>query len=142
MTDQNCIFCKIIAGQVPCIKVYEDDHALAFLDVNPVSEGHTLVVLKEHTSCVDSTEPQAMSRIGEVLPKLTAAVKKAMRADGYNVLCNNGASAGQVVEHMHVHIIPRKANDGVFNQWPSFQYPDGKANTIAGKIRRNLTLSK
>ncbi|MEN8126924.1 MAG: HIT family protein [Planctomycetota bacterium] len=142
MSDQDCIFCKIIAGQIPCTKVYEDDYVLAFLDVNPISEGHTLVVLKEHTGCVDSTDPLAMARIGGVLPKLTASVKDAMEADGYNVLCNNGASAGQVVGHMHVHIIPRKANDGVFNRWPAFQYPDRKAAAIAEKIRQNLTLSK
>lgn len=140
MSEHNCIFCKIIAGQIPCTKIYEDDQILAFLDVHPVSEGHTLVVLKEHTSRVDSTEPLAMARIGEVLPKLTASIQDAMGADGYNVLCNNGVSAGQVVEHMHLHVIPRKANDGVFKQWPSFQYPDGRAAVIAEKIRKNLTL--
>jgi len=140
MSDLNCIFCKIIAGQIPCTKIYEDDQVLAFLDVHPVSEGHTLVVHKEHSCCVDSTEPPAMARIGEVLPKLTASIKDAMEADGYNVLCNNGISAGQVVEHMHIHIIPRKMKDGIFRQWPSFQYPDGKATVIAEKIRQNLTL--
>lgn len=140
MSDHNCIFCKIIAGQVPCIKIYENDHVLAFLDVHPVSEGHTLVVLKEHTSRVDSTEPLAMAQIGEVLPKLTASIQDAMEADGYNVLCNNGVSAGQVVEHMHFHIVPRKAKDGVFERWPSFQYPDGRAAVIAEKVRKNLAL--
>ena len=140
MSDHDCVFCKIIAGQIPCTKIYEDDELLAFLDVHPVSDGHTLVVHKEHTSQVDSTAPLAMARIGEVLPKLTASIKQAMNVDGYNVLCNNGVCAGQVVEHMHVHIIPRKANDGVFNQWPSFQYPDGRAAMIAEKIRQNLTL--
>ncbi|MHC4881127.1 MAG: HIT family protein [Planctomycetota bacterium] len=140
MSDHNCIFCKIIAGQIPCTKIYEDDQILAFLDVHPVSEGHTLVVHKEHTCRVDSTEPLAMARIGEVLPNLTASIQDAMEADGYNVLCNNGFSAGQVVEHMHFHIIPRKANDGVFKQWPSFQYPDGRAAVIAEKIRKNLAL--
>ena len=140
MSDHNCIFCKIIAGQIPCTKIYEDDQVLAFLDVHPVSEGHTLVVLKEHTSRVDSTEPLAMARIGEMLPKLTASIQDAMEADGYNVLCNNGVSAGQVVEHMHLHIIPRKANDGVIKQWPAFQYPDGRAAVIAEKIRKNLAL--
>jgi len=140
MSDHNCIFCKIIAGQIPCTKIYEDNQILAFLDVHPISEGHTLVVLKEHTSRVDSTEPLAMARIGEMLPKLTASVKNAMGADGYNVLCNNGASAGQVVEHMHFHIIPRKTNDGVVKHWPAFQYPDGRAAVIAEKIRKNLAL--
>lgn len=140
MSVQDCIFCKIIAGEVPCTKIYENDRVLAFLDVGPVSEGHVLVVLKQHTCSVDQTDPLAMAEIAKVLPELAGSVKSAMRADGYNVLCNNGASAGQVVEHMHVHIIPRKENDGVFNQWPSFRYPAGKADVIAEKIRRNLTL--
>ena len=140
MSDHNCIFCKIIAGQIPCLKIYENDCILAFLDIGPVSEGHTLVVPKKHTTCVDQTDPEIMSEIGKVLPALAASIREAMGADGYNVLCNNGASAGQVVEHMHVHIIPRKVNDGVFNQWPSFQYPDGKAAAIAEKIQQNLTL--
>ena len=140
MSVQDCIFCKIIAGEIPCMKIYENDRVLAFLDVGPVSEGHVLVVLKQHTCSVDQTDSLAMAEIAKVLPKLAGSIKNAMRADGYNVLCNNGASAGQVVEHMHVHIIPRKENDGVFNQWPSFQYPAGKADAIAKKIRQNLTL--
>jgi len=137
---QCCIFCKIIAGQVPCTKIYENEHVLAFMDAGPVSEGHVLVVLKQHTTRLDLTDPLEMAELAKVLPKLAGSVKDAMVADGYNVLCNNGSSAGQVVEHMHFHIIPRKENDGVFNQWPSFQYPEGKADTIAEKIRRNLTL--
>ena len=140
MSVQDCIFCKIIAGQIPCTKIYENEHVLAFLDAGPVSEGHVLVVLKRHTSRMDLTDPLAMAEIAKVLPQLAGSIKNAMRADGYNVLCNNGASAGQVVEHMHVHIIPRKENDGVFNQWPSFQYPAGRADAIAEKIRQNLTL--
>jgi len=137
---QDCIFCKIIAGEVPCVKIYENDHVLSFLDIGPVSEGHILVVFKQHTCSVDQTAPLAMAEIAKVLPKLAGSVKNAMAADGYNVLCNNGTSAGQVVEHLHFHIIPRKENDGVFNQWPSFQYPAGKAELIAEKIRQNLTL--
>lgn len=140
MSVQDCIFCKIIAGQIPCTKIYENDYVLAFLDVGPVSEGHVLVVLKQHTSSVDQTDPLAIAEIAKVLPKLTGSVKKAMAADGYNVLCNNGASAGQVVEHLHFHIIPRKKNDGVFNQWPSFQYPEGKAQAIASKICEKISL--
>ncbi|OQY07989.1 MAG: hypothetical protein B6I25_00500 [Planctomycetales bacterium 4572_13] len=140
MNVQCCIFCKIIAGQVPCTKIYENEHVLAFMDAGPVSEGHVLVVLKQHTTRLDLTDPLEMAELAKVLPKLAGSVKDAMVADGYNVLCNNGSSAGQVVEHMHFHIIPRKENDGVFNQWPSFQYPEGKADTIAEKIRRNLTL--
>lgn len=140
MGIQECIFCRIIAGQIPCTKVYENDHLLAFLDVSPVSDGHTLVVPKNHTPRVDQTDSKAMAALAEVLPKLAGAIQKAAGAEGYNILCNNGSTAGQVVEHVHVHIIPRKRNDGVFNQWPSFQYPEGKAASIAKKIIQNLNL--
>jgi histidine triad (HIT) family protein len=113
---------------------------LAFLDIGPISEGHTLVIPKKHVACVDQTNPETMAEIARLLPMLTSSIKKAMGSDGYNVLCNNGASAGQLVEHMHVHIIPRKNDDGVFNRWPSFVYPQGKAETIAEKIKQNLSL--
>lgn len=137
---ESCIFCKIIAGQIPCIKVFENDQVLAFLDVSPVSDGHTLVVPKSHTLRVDCTDPQTMTQLAAVLPRLAGAVQKAVNAEGYNILCNNGPAAGQVVEHVHVHIVPRKRNDGVFNQWPSFRYPQGKAEKIAEKIVQNLNL--
>lgn len=140
MSVQDCIFCKIVADETPCTKIYENESVLAFLDIGPVSEGHVIVILKDHTPRIDQTESSDMVEIAKVLPKLTCAVQNAMAADGYNVLCNNGASAGQVVEHMHFHIIPRKANDGVFNKWPSFKYPEGKAQVIAEKIRQNLAI--
>ena len=139
MSTPDCIFCKIVAGQIPCSKVYENEHVLAFLDIGPISEGHVLVVPKQHTCSVDQTDPLALAEIAKVLPKVVAAVKNAMQADGYNVLCNNGAAAGQVVGHLHFHIIPRKDNDGVFNRWPSFQYPQGRAEEIAEKICENLS---
>jgi histidine triad (HIT) family protein len=97
-----------VAGEIPCSRVYENEHVLAFLDIGPISEGHVLVVPKQHTCSVDQTDPLALAEIAKVLPKVVAAVKNAMRADGYNVLCNNGAAAGQVVGHLHFHIIPRK----------------------------------
>ena len=140
MSVQDCIFCRIIAGQVPCIKVYENDHVLAFLDIGPISEGHVLLIPKQHICSVDQADYEIMVEIAKVLPMLAGSIKSAMCADGYNVLCNNGASAGQVVSHLHIHIIPRNENDGVFNRWPSFQYPADKAEAIAEKIRRNITL--
>lgn len=138
MSHQDCIFCKIVAGDIPCTKIFENEHVLAFLDIGPISEGHTLVISKKHTLCVDQTDPEDVAEIAKILPMLSRSVKQAMGADGYNVLCNNGTAAGQLVEHMHIHIIPRKDDDGVFNRWPSFEYPQGKAEAIAEKIRQNL----
>ena len=138
MSVEECIFCKVVAGQIPCAKIYENEHVLAFLDIGPISEGHTLVIHKHHTGSVAETPPEILEQISQVLPLITKAVQRAMDADGYNVLCNNGAAAGQVVEHLHFHIIPRKTNDGVFNRWPSFQYPQGRSEEILKKIIQNL----
>ena len=134
----NCIFCKIAAGQIPCSKIYEDQTVLAFLDIGPVSQGHTLVIPKQHYTKIHECPPEVLVCISSVLPKIAAAVSGAMSADGYNVLCNNGRAAGQLVEHLHFHIIPRKTGDGVFNHWPSFEYPQGKAQEISEKIRAKL----
>ena len=138
MSVDGCIFCKIVDGQIPAAKVYEDQKVLAFLDIGPVSEGHILVIHKQHTLSVAQTNPQILKDIAGVLPMLASAVQKAMNADGYNVLCNNGIAAGQVVEHLHFHIIPRKTDDGVFNRWPAFEYPQGRAEEILHKIIQNL----
>ena len=134
----DCIFCKIVAGQIPCAKLYENDDMLAFLDIGPVSEGHTLVIHKKHTPSVAQTDPKLLKDIAEVLPMLALAVEKAMNADGYNVLCNNGRAAGQVVDHLHFHIIPRKTGDGVFNRWPAYKYNDEQIGIIAKRIQEYL----
>ena len=140
MGDQNCIFCKIASGQIPCHKVYENDHVLAFMDIGPVSDGHVLVISKVHFSRLDQMSPEAAAAIGKVLPAISRAVQKSMDAEGYNLLCNNGSVAGQVVEHVHFHVIPRNSGDGLFKQWPSYQYEEGKAEAIVEKIRQNLSL--
>ncbi|HOL31102.1 MAG TPA: HIT family protein [Anaerohalosphaeraceae bacterium] len=138
MEGQDCIFCKIIAGQIPCTKVFENEAVLAFLDIGPVSDGHLLVVPKVHTSRLENTPGQTLAEAVKVLPMLAQAVQRAVDAEGCNVLCNNGRCAGQVVEHLHLHLVPRKPGDGIFNSWPSFRYPPGKAEQIAQKIIQNL----
>ena len=140
MNVPDCIFCQIVSGRIPCIKLYENEHVLAFLDIGPVSEGHTLIIPKKHSSSVDQTDPLVMAEIAKVIPNIAASIKKTMVADGYNVICNNGVAAGQVVQHVHFHVIPRKVDDGVFGRWASFQYPDGKADELAKKIKQNLSL--
>ena len=134
----DCVFCKMVAGDVPVAKVYEDEMVLAFLDIGPVSDGHTLVIPKTHCTKVHECEPTVLAAVGACLGKIAGAVAEAMAADGYNVLCNNGRAANQVVEHLHFHIIPRKAEDGVFTQWPSYTYGDGVMQGIAKKIRKSL----
>ncbi|MDD5011982.1 MAG: HIT family protein [Phycisphaerae bacterium] len=134
----NCIFCKIASGQIPSVKIYEDEKVIAFLDIGPVSDGHALVIPKQHYTKVHECPPDVLSAVVSVLPKVAGAVFAALGADGYNVLCNNGRAAGQLVEHLHFHIIPRKSGDGVFSHWPAFEYPQGKAEELAEKIRAKL----
>jgi histidine triad (HIT) family protein len=138
MGSGDCIFCKIASGQIPVIKIYEDDIIIAFLDIGPVSDGHTLVIPRGHFERAHSCPPEVLGQIWSRLGKIAGAVAEATNADGYNVLCNNGRAAGQVVDHLHFHIIPRKAGDGVFTQWPSHKYGPGKAESIAAKIKDKL----
>jgi len=138
MNKEDCLFCKIVAGQIPATKIYEDDVVLAFLDIGPVSDGHTLVIPKQHFEKVHECPAEVLGQICSRLGKIAKAVVTAMGCQGYNVLCNNGKAAGQLVDHLHFHIIGRDAGDGVFNRWPSYQYPDGKIAEIAAKISANL----
>lgn len=111
--DGDCLFCKIIAGAIPCLKVYEDENVLAFLDINPIAEGHTLIVPKGHYPTVlDLPEEEAPALIRAV-KIVGAALQKVTGAGGFNCVQNNFAPAGQVVFHSHWHIIPRSDNDGI-----------------------------
>lgn len=101
------IFAKIIRGEIPSHKVYEDEHVFAFLDINPLSKGHTLVVPKEAVAQLDQLSDEASAAIGRVLPRLCRAVMQATHCHAYNVLQNNGTLAHQAVMHVHFHIIPR-----------------------------------
>lgn len=134
----GCVFCKMIAGQIPVAQIYEDDAVLAFLDIGPISDGHTLVIPKRHCTSVHECDPQILAEVGSRLGVIAGAVVAAMQAEGYNVLCNNGSAAGQVVGHLHFHIIPRKTGDRVLTGWPSYRYPKGRIDEIAERIRRNL----
>ncbi|RKY25518.1 MAG: HIT family protein [Planctomycetota bacterium] len=138
MIKNDCIFCKMAAGQVPVTKIYEDEIVLAFLDIGPVSDGHTLVIPKQHFEKLHDCPQQLLGQVGSCLGRIARAVEVAMSSDGYNVLCNNGRAAGQLVEHLHFHIIPRNSGDGVFNRWPAYKYQQGKIEEIAAKIRRSL----
>lgn len=101
------IFSKIIRGEIPCHKVYEDAHVFAFLDIGPLSAGHTLVIPKEPAATLDALSDESAAALGRILPRLCRAVLKATGATAYNVLQNNGADAHQAVFHVHFHIIPR-----------------------------------
>lgn len=112
----DCLFCKIVAGEIPAKKVYEDNNFLAFLDINPVNLGHTLVVPKQHFVNIFDIPEATASQIGPVIKKLSQAVKDGTQADGVNVIINNETAAGQLIFHAHVHLIPRYLGDG-FQHW-------------------------
>lgn len=138
MGTDGCIFCKMVVGQIPVTKIYEDDVVLSFLDIGPVSDGHTLVIPKQHFERLHDCPPELLAQIASRLGKIAKAVADSMSSQGYNVLCNNGRPAGQIVDHLHFHIIPRNAGDGVFDRWLAYKYPEGEIEAIADKIRKNL----
>ena len=105
MTDSS--FSKIIRGETPAQRVYEDDHVIAIMDINPLSEGHVLVVPKEPAETMVDLSDEAAAALGRVLPRITRAVQKVTGADAVNILQNNGEAAGQAVMHVHFHVIPR-----------------------------------
>jgi histidine triad (HIT) family protein len=107
----DTIFGKILRGEIPCHRVYEDEHVLAFLDIHPLSRGHTLVIPKEPAETLDQLSDVAAAALGRVLPRIARAVMAATGARDYNVLQNNGIAAHQAVQHVHFHIIP-KLDDG------------------------------
>jgi len=138
MSRDDCIFCKMVSGDIPVTKIYEDEVVLAFLDIGPISDGHTLVIPKQHFEKLHLCPSEVLAQVCSRLGKIAKAVSAAMDSDGYNVLCNNGRAAGQLVGHVHFHIIPRNAGDGVFDRWPAYKYKEGQIEEIAGKIRKKL----
>ena len=138
MSVKDCVFCRMAKGRIAVTKVYEDQVVLAFLDIAPVTDGHTLVIPKQHFEKLHDCPGELLSEVTLRLSKIAKAVSEAVDSDGYNVLCNNGSAAGQVVGHLHFHIVPRRTGDGLFEHWPSYTYPAGTAEQIAAKICKNL----
>ena len=121
----DCIFCAIAAGEIPCFKVYEDDVVLAYLDINPCTKGHTLVLPKAHSAGLLDTPPDALKEIVARVQKVAAHVKEVLGCDGFNILQNNGEAAGQSVFHLHFHIVPR------YKDGPSLTFQSQKGDMAA-----------
>ena len=132
------IFSKILDGQIPCHKVYEDDHVLAFLDIGPLSKGHTLVIPKERKAFLHELGDEQAAALGRVLPRLCRAVMAATGAQAYNVLQNNGAAAHQAVFHVHFHIIPRIDEEGLGIGWQARSLDADEASELASAIAAAL----
>jgi len=131
----DTIFGKIVRGEIPCSKVYEDDKVVAFLDINPLSVGHTLVVPKEPAETLDLLSDESAAALGRVLPRLCRAVIAATGVKEYNVLENNGSGAHQAIAHVHFHIIPKpNPRDGLGIGWPARGLDRDAAAALARKI--------
>jgi histidine triad (HIT) family protein len=135
----DSIFGKILAGQIPCHRVYEDDLVLAFLDINPLSRGHTLIIPKEPAERLDQLSDDSAAALGRVLPRLCRAVIAATGVSEYNVLENNGPGAHQAVPHVHFHIIPKpNPQEGLGMVWPARSLDPKDAAALVARIRGAL----
>lgn len=133
----DCIFCKIVRGELPSHKVYEDEKTLAFLDIHPVNAGHTLVIPKDHSTNIFDISAEDWVATAQAARRVALAIEKGLGADGVNIAMNNREHAGQVVPHPHIHVIPRYKGDGI-KLMPQRSYLDGEADTSAQKIRDAL----
>ena len=136
MTD--CIFCKIVTGEIPSARVYEDETKLAFMDIGPVQPGHTLLIPREHYERFTDLPDDLAADLARLLPQLSRAVVKAAAADGFNIFQTNGACSGQAVPHVHIHIIPRHDNDGYSFRWKAGVYAEGELQTWQQRIKELL----
>jgi histidine triad (HIT) family protein len=135
----DCIFCKIAAGEIPSVKVYEDDRVFAFMDINPINEGHLLIIPKAHAATIHEITEADFLAVMSATHKLAAAVKKALNPDGINLLQLNGKAANQVVPHLHVHIVPRWFGDGVtVSQWQLVAGDMEKIKGVAERVRGEM----
>jgi histidine triad (HIT) family protein len=132
MSNSPTVFDKILAGEIPCHRVHEDEHTLAFLDIAPLSPGHTLVIPKQARAFLHELDDEYAAAIGRVLPRVARAVLAATGADAYNILQNNGRRAHQAVFHVHFHIIPKLGDHGLGVGWsPGQLAPDDAAPLLA-----------
>lgn len=133
----DCIFCKIVSGDIPAEKVYEDEHVLAILDINPNNFGHTLVLPKQHVENVFDAPAETLIPVYTAAQRIARALKET-GAEGVNLISNNGAAAGQLVFHAHLHVIPRFSDDG-YRHWPQKKYEsDEHMKKVAEDIRNMM----
>ena len=135
---EDCIFCKIVAGEIPASVVFESESGLAFLDVNPLSDGHLLFVPRDHFERLSEIPPALAGKMAEAIPRLGRALLAATKAEAYNLLLNEGTVAGQVVPHVHYHLIPRKSGDGLGYRWNAGAYETGRADEIAAEYKKAM----
>ena len=136
--NDSCVFCRIARGEIPSYKVYEDDICLAFLDINPSSKGHTLVLPKEHFTSMVTAPRSIIDHCFEVAQHIAQAQLSQLGAEGVNIITNIGSAAGQSIPHFHIHVIPRYLDDGIKVGFEPKQIEDKELVLIADSIRKSL----
>lgn len=136
----HCIFCSIIKKEIKSDIIYEDNYTIAFLDIAPISAGHILVIPKLHFASLTEIDSLMLAYVMQSAQKVAIALTKGLNLSGYNVLVNNGAVAGQIIDHFHLHLIPRRAKDGLV-AWPQSEYKPTEAQQLAKKIIAKLPKS-
>lgn len=133
---EDCIFCKIISGKIPAAKVYEDDKVISFLDIMPANKGHCLVVPKTHAQNLVDIEEKDLVATMKAAKKVAKALSLAFGNAAFNIIMNNGKEAGQLVNHAHIHIIPRFKNDRLRLAWSHLKYEGNEIQDYTQKIRK------
>jgi histidine triad (HIT) family protein len=136
--DPNCVFCKIASGEIPSIRIAETSLACAFMDIAPIATGHTLVIPRDHYENLGAMPPAIAAALHELAAQIAPVLQKSVGAEGLNVLQNNGRVAGQVVMHVHVHLIPRRQGDGLHWPWPAKKAETGELERLARDVRAHL----
>ncbi len=134
---ENCIFCKIVEGEIPSYKLYEDDKVMAFLDIAPVNKGHSLIISKDHFTDIHETPEDVIADMMKIAKKISKGIKEGVGADGINIHMNNEKASGQVIFHAHIHVIPRHNDDGLAN-WPTKTYTEEERASTAKLITAAL----
>lgn len=137
-SDPNCIFCKIIAGDIPSFKLYENDSSFAFMDINPASEGHALVIPKEHAKNVYAVSDHAIAETVVTAKKIALAIDKTLNPRGLNLVQCNGPAAAQSVMHFHMHVLPRNDGDELKLNWGIVPGDMDAIGELAERIRNNI----
>lgn len=144
MTDRHpgfrddCVFCRIAAGEIPCFKLHEDDHVVAFLDINPVNPGHALIATKRHSADLFETPDDELRAVMPVVRRVARAVRRVLEPDGVNLHQANGPGAAQSVLHFHMHVVPRRLDDGLSMNWALQPGDEAALGAVAEALRAAL----
>ncbi|MEM4499755.1 MAG: HIT family protein [Candidatus Woesearchaeota archaeon] len=134
----DCIFCKIVKGELPSYKVYEDEKVLAFLDIKPANYGHILVIPKEHYNNILDIDEEDLIALISACKKISSVIASVLEPDGINILQSNNPAAGQVINHFHIHIIPRNQQDNVHFEWTPHTLEKSQFEELAKKLREEI----